>query len=129
METLMSTQKTQFDKISQDASTVARDAAEACSRSSNMFWKGCESLMKTCMAMTQDCVEKQSSFVKKAMSSKTLNEFTEIQNEAAQENFNDIMSSATKVSEMCIKICTESFEPINDQISKTVKKATDAMAA
>lgn len=64
------------------------------------------------MAMAQDLIQKQST-LKKALSSKTLNEFTEIQNEAAQENFNDMMSGATKVSEICIKICTESFEPIN----------------
>ncbi len=125
----MSTQKNKFDKFSQDAGSVARDAAEACSRSGSVFWKGYESLVKTCMAMAQDSIEKQSTFFKKALSSKTLNEFTEIQNEAAQENFNDMMSGATKVSEICIKICTESFEPINDQISKSVRKASSSMAA
>lgn len=125
----MSTQKDQFEKITQDASAISRDAAEACSRSSTLFWKGCESLMKACMSLSQDCVEKQTSFFKKALSSKTLNEFTEAQNEAAQESFNDMMSGATKVSEICIKICTESLEPINDQISKTVKKASQSKAA
>ncbi|HRC26880.1 MAG TPA: phasin family protein [Alphaproteobacteria bacterium] len=125
----MSTQKNKFDKFSQDAGSATRDAAEAYSRSGNVFWKGYESLVKTCTAMAQDSIEKQSTFFKKALSSKTLNEFTEIQNEAAQENFNDMMSGATKVSEICIKICTESFEPINDQISKSVRKASSSMAA
>lgn len=125
----MTAQKDQFEKITQDASVVARDAAEACSRSGAAFWKGYESLMKTCLSLSQDCAEKQTSFFKKALSSKTLNEFTEAQNEAAQESFNDMMSSATKMSEICIKICTESFEPINDQISKSVKKASQSKAA
>lgn len=125
----MKTQLNKFEKISQDAGSVARDAAEACSRSSNIFWKGYESLFKTCLSMTQDMMEKQSSFVKRAMSSKTLNEFTEIQNEAAQENFNDLMSGATRVSEICIKLCTDSFQPINDQISKSARKASSSMAA
>lgn len=125
----MTTQKNKFEKISQDAGSVARDTAEACSRSSNIFWKGYESLFKTCLSMTQDMMEKQSSFVKRAMSSKTLNELTEIQNEAAQENFNDLMSGATRVSEICIKLCTDSFQPINDQITKSARKASSAMAA
>lgn len=129
MESLMNAQKAPFDKISQDAASTVRDCAEACSRSGSILWKGYENLMKACMSITQDCVEKQTALLKKALSSKTLHDFTEIQNEAAQENFNDIMSGTTKVSEMCIKICTESFEPINDQISKSVKKASENMAA
>lgn len=125
----MATQKNPFDKISQDAGAIGRETTEALSKASTLYQKNCETIMKACMSFTQDLIEKQTQYTKKALSSKTLNEFTELQSEAAQEGFNDFMTGATRISELCVKAATDCIEPINDQMNRTIRKATEAMAA
>ena len=66
---------------------------------------------------------------KEAMSSKTINEFAEVQNKIAQSNFDDFMAGATKLTEISTKLITESAEPVNAQIGKAIKKASESMAA
>jgi phasin family protein len=63
------------------------------------------------------------------MSSKTLNEWAETQNKIAQANLDDMMSAATKLSEMSVKLLSESAEPISEQMGKSIRKASEAMAA
>ena len=63
------------------------------------------------------------------MSSKTINEFAEIQNKIAQTSFDDFMSGATKISEIGVKVITESSEPVNAQVTRAIQKATESMAA
>jgi len=77
----------------------------------------------------QSSAEKQTKLMKEALSSKTLNEFTEVQNKIAQHNFDDFMSGATKISEQCVRVLTACSEPVNSQMSKVVKKATSSIAA
>lgn len=125
----MAPRKNTFDSFSQDASSLSRDATEAVSRASTIYQRNMEAIIKACMSFTQDTMEKQTQYAKKALSSKTLNEFTELQSEAAQESFNDFMANVTRISEMCVKAATDCFEPINDQVSKTMRKASQSMAA
>lgn len=125
----MASQKNPFDKFSQDAGVFGREASEAVSKASAIYQKNCETILKACMSFTQDTIEKQTQYAKKALSTKTLNEFTELQSEAAQESFNDFMTGATRISELCVKAATDCIEPINDQLGKTIRKASEAMAA
>jgi phasin family protein len=129
METLMNTQKNQFEKISADATEQARQASDILTKSGTVMMKGIEQIMKTCMGIAQTSSEKNAEAVKQLMACKTINEFTEIQNRLSQQNFDELMQNATKLSEICIKVCTEAFDPINDQFSKAIKKASDQMAA
>ena len=91
--------------------------------------KGMEEIMKVSMNQAQKTAEKNSQNVKKMMACKTVNEFTEAQTKAAQENFDEMMSSMTKISELSVKVAGECFAPVNDQINKTVKKASENIAA
>lgn len=113
----------QFDKIAQDASAIGQSSMEAAVKSSTLFFKGMEDIMKTCMEFAQDNAEKSSEAIKALMSCKTLNELTEKQSKFAQSSFDDCMAAATKISEMSVKVCTECMEPINDQMGKAMKKA------
>jgi phasin family protein len=88
-----------------------------------------EDIIKTCMEIAQESSEKTQSVAKTVMSCKTLNEFTDVQTRLAQASFDDFMSNATRISEKAVKLCTEVFEPINDQMGKTIKRATDNIAA
>ena len=128
METMMTKGKKQFEKLSQDANDFGRDGIEAFVKSSTIFAKGFEDLFRTSMALAQSSAEKQSQYIKEAMSSKTLNEFTEVQSKIAQANFDDFMASATKISEMSVKLLTEASEPLNAQATKTMQKASDLAA-
>ncbi len=129
METLMTNAPFQFDKMTQEAANMGQAQMEAAMKSSGTFMKGMEDMMKTCMEMMQDSTEKSTEAMKSMMACKTLNEYTEAQNKIAQASFDDFMAGATKLSEMSVKICTEACEPLNDQMTKAMKKASETMAA
>ena len=129
MEKIMTQSKTQFDTLTKDATELSRDHVEACIQSSTIFAKGCEDMMRTMMSLAQGAAERRGKYVKEALNSKTLNEWTEVQNKIAQANFDELMSSATKMTEMSVKVLNDSVEPINAQVTKGIQKATKSMAA
>ncbi len=129
METIMTQSKTQFDAFSKDATDASRESVEAIIKSSTIFAKGFEDIMRVSAELAQDAAEKQARYVKEAMSSKTLNEWSEAQSKIAQANFDDFVAGATKISEMGIKVLNEASKPVNDQVGKAVKKASKSVAA
>ncbi len=120
---------TQFDKIMKDTTEFGSQYSDACTKSTAIMMKGFEDIVGTVMSLAQSSAEKQAKFVKEAMGSKTINEFAEIQNKIVQTNFDDFMAGATKISEIGVKVLTDSSEPVNAEINKVVQKATKAMAA
>lgn len=129
LESALTNSQAQFEKISQDASEIGKSNMDAVSSSVNIMAQGCEQMFKTSMSLYQSLAEKQMKFMKNAMGKKTLNELTNEIQIASQDNFNELMSGMTTLSEQCIRTAMDCFEPINDQVSKNVKKANDAMAA
>jgi len=129
MEKIMSTSKNQFEKFKTEASVSGKQGLEACVKSGTVMAQGMEQYIKTIMAIAQSSAERQGESFKQLLSCKTLNEMTEAQNKIAQENFEEMMQAATKLSEISIKIATDVFEPISEEINKTVKKASDSLAA
>lgn len=111
-----------FENIAQDATAASREYFEAVTKSCNIFAKGYEGLVRTSIELSQSAAEKQAAFAKEAMSCKTLNEFTEIQNKVAKSNFDDFMTGFTKLSEISTKVLTEGAEPLSEQVNKTVQK-------
>ena len=129
MEKIMSNSKDKFEKIKSDATQSSRQGMEACVKSGTVMAQGMEQYFKTAIALVQSSAERQGEAFKQLLACKTLNEVTETQNRIAQENFEEMMQAATKLSEISIKIATEVFEPITEELNKNVKKATEAMAA
>lgn len=125
----MTQSKNQMDKLAHEAANASRENIEACIKSGSILMKGCEDIMRTAISIAQSSAEKQSRFIKEALGSKTLNEWAEVQNRIAQSNFDDFMSGATKISELSVKVLTQAVEPVNDQASKVIQKASSAMAA
>ena len=128
LETDMFKGNKQFEKIAQDAAVAGQDQVDAIVKWSTIFAKGMEDILKTCMEIAQESTEKSQSVAKTVMSCKTLNEFTDVQSRLAQASFDDFMTNATRISEKAVKLCTEVFEPINDQMGKTMKRASDLAA-
>ncbi len=129
MEIPMSKSNKSFEKIAQDASAMSQEQMDAFMKSSQIFAKGMEDMMKACMDMAQNSAAKSQEAAQELMACKTLNELTEAQTKLAQSSFDEFMTGATKMSEMGVKLATDAMEPINDQMSKTMKKASESMAA
>lgn len=129
LETDMFKGNKQFEKIAQDAAAAGQDQVDALVKSSTILAKGVEDILKTCMEIAQETTEKNQSVAKTVMACKTLNEFTDLQTRLAQASFDEFMTNATRISEKTVKLYTEAFEPINDQMGKAMKKASDAVAA
>ena len=125
----MTNQTFQFDQFTQDAAAQSRESVEAFVKSGEIFAKGFEGIMKTATSLVQDASEKQAAFARQLMGAKTLNEFAETQNKIAQENFDQFMAGATKISEMSVKVISEASEPLNTQATKAMEKMNKQMAA
>jgi len=120
MESVMSNYKDQYEKLTGGASASAKEVIEASVKSSQTFAKGAEKILKTLAELAQESSQRNAESMKALMASRTLNEFAEAQNKLAQQNFDEAMSTATKLSEMAIKLYTEAFEPINGQMTKAI---------
>jgi len=129
MEKIMSTSKNHFEKLKSEATTSGRQGMEACVKSGTLLAQGMEQYIKTLVSIAQSSAERQGEAFKALLACKTLNEVTETQNKIAQDNFEEMMQAATKLSEIGIKVATEVFEPITEEVSKNVKKASESMAA
>lgn len=129
MESIMTQNKAQYEKLTNEAASAGKENVEAILKSTNIWMKGTEDLFKTYLSLAQESAAKNSEAIKTLLGCKTLNELTEVQNKLAQESFDGFMAGATKLSELTVKLTTEALEPINDQVSKTIRKATDAVAA
>ncbi len=125
----MSKTQTQLDKFLKETNDFGSQYTDACTKSSAIFMKGCEEMFGAIFSIAQSTAEKQSKFAKEAMGVKTINEFAEVQNKIVQANFDDMVSGATKISEISTKLLTESAEPVNAQMTKVMKKASESMAA
>ena len=112
----------QFESIA----ASGKEQADAIAKSSAILAKGVEDILKTVMEIAQESTEKSQSVAKTVMSCKTLNEFMEVQTKLAQASFDDFMTNATRISEKAVKLGTEVFEPINDQMGKSMKRANAA---
>lgn len=129
MEPFMPNNSAQFDQFSNDAMQAIKEGNDAFTKSSNIMFKGFENYIKAFSNVVQETTDKSTAAFKEISQCKTLNEFTETQNVLAQKALEDLISNSTKLSELSVKICSESFEPINEHFTKTYKKASEKMAA
>jgi phasin family protein len=119
----------QMEKMTQDVAAMSQDQIDVLMKSSTILAKGMEDIMKTCIEIAQEAGEKGQTAAKTVMACKTLNELTDVQTRLAQTSFDEFMTYATRLSEKAVKVCTEAFEPLNDQMGRAMKRASDNMAA
>lgn len=128
MEMDMMKPNKQFEKLSQDATAMGQEQMDAMMKSTAIFQKGMEEIVKITTQIVQEAGEKNANATKSLMACKTLNELADVQSKLAQSSYDTFLSNATKLSELSVKLCTDSFAPINDQVGKAVKKASSAAA-
>jgi phasin family protein len=129
MESWMNKSQSQFDNFSKDQSAVLQETMQAYMKSGKIAAERMQEMMTTWTQMAQEMSERQAAAMQTMMACKTLPEVTEAQGQLAQKSFDDFMQTFTKMTEMTVKMATETMEPINDQMGKAIKKATDQMAA
>ena len=130
METMMNKNTSQFDqfeKIAQSTNDFSREGYEAFQKSMTILAQKSEEIVKIAVAIAQSSAERHQKLMQDAMTSKTLNEWADTQSKMAQASFDDFMSGATKISELGVKALTECSEPINQQMTKVMNQATDAV--
>jgi len=125
----MSKTSNPLDQLIKNSTEFGNQYSDACTKSSSILMKGLEDIIGTATSLIQSSTEKQNNFVKQVMSSKDINQFAEIQGKIVQENFDDLLSGLTKISELSIKVLSDSSEPLNAELNKAVKKATSSLAA
>lgn len=129
MESMMNKSQSQFDAFSKDQGAMVKQSMEAMMKSGKICAERMQEMMNMYMAYAQDASAKQADCMKTLMTCKTMNEMTEAQSKICQSSFDDMMQAMTKFTEMGVKFASEAMEPLNDQIGKAMKKATDNMAA
>jgi len=129
MEKTMTNTKPNFEKLGSDAAAQGKEGFDAFVKTSTLLAKGTEDIFKTYIALAQTSAEKSAEGVKALLGCKTIYELTETQNKLAQDSFESYVSNVTNLSELTMKVATDSFEPLNATITKTVKKATESVAA
>lgn len=128
METFM-TSNAHIDQFSKDALLSVKEGSEAFVKAGSLTMKGFETYLKTVSDLFQDTTEKHSEAVKDFMKCKTLNELTEKQNDLAQQAFDEMITNTAKLSELSVKICSDTLEPLNEHFTKTYKKVSSSLAA
>lgn len=118
-----------FQQYTNDLGAMGREQAEAFMQFSTKLAKGVDEIIRKSMDLAQKSAAKQSELIKIALSSKSLNEWQEAQNKLAKNSFDDFMTNATAISELSVRVLTESAEPLNAQVNKSIKKANEKMAA
>ena len=117
-----------FEKMSQDAANMSKETMEACQKSASILAKNSQDCMASYMSMMQSAAEKQGQLMKEMLGKKTINEMGETLQSASQASFNDMMQNMSKLSEQSIKAVMDSYEPLNSQVNKMVKKASNIAA-
>lgn len=126
MEEIMSNGKNPFGKMPEETAKLVKEGQEAIVESGRIYAKHMEGIAQFLTELAQESAEKNTEAFKCLWGCKTLQDLTEAQTKLAQENFDDFMASATKLSELSVKLATEAFEPLNDQFSKTLSKSMAA---
>lgn len=129
MEKIMTQSKTKFEKITCDMGSCSKEQMDALLESGNIFMKGYEDVMKAMVNLAQGTAERHSRAFKTLLGCRTVTELTETQNRLAQESFDDFMGGMTKLSEITVRVATDAFEPLNEQLGKSLRKATESVAA
>lgn len=100
-----------------EAQSFGKQNVEAWIASATAAQKGFEALSARTVAFQKEAVEKQVAAAKSLMTSKSVQEFVEKQNDFAKSSFEAYVAELTTVSELFQGVAKETFAPINDRVN------------
>ena len=120
--------ETQF-KAADEVAAFGKSNVEAFIQAGTIFFHGFEQIARTMVSLTQAHVESNMSTAKALISAKTLTELTDLQNAYSKSTFDHVVSEATQLSELAIKIANEAIEPISARVTATIEQMSKPVFA
>lgn len=109
-------------KSMQECQQIMQGFAEAQMKAANVAQSRWENMMKTCSCKAQNMNERSQAAAKALMGCKNISELTETQSRLVQESLEDMMSTASAMTEMCAKMAMDVAEPLTQQMSSAMGK-------
>lgn len=100
-----------------EASAFSKQNAEAWLASATAAQKGFESLSARTVAFQKDALEKHVAATKSLMTSKSVQEFVERQNDYAKSAFEAYVAELTTVSDLVAGMAKDTLQPINERVN------------
>jgi phasin family protein len=120
--------ETQF-KAADEVAAFGKSNVEAFIQAGTIFFHGFEQIARTMVSLTQAQVEANMTTAKALISAKTLTELTDLQNAYSKSTFDHVVSEATQLSELAIKITNEAIEPISARVTATIEQMSKPVFA
>lgn len=116
-------------KAADDMAAFSKATMDAFIQSGSILFHGLEELTRSIVGATQSQVESGMTAAKSLISAKTLTEFTDLQNAYAKSAFDSVLSEATKLSELALKVTTDAVEPLNARVSAAIEQLSKPILA
>ncbi|MGD9982272.1 MAG: phasin family protein [Hyphomonadaceae bacterium] len=100
-----------------EASAFGKQNVEAWVASATAAQKGFEALSARTIAFQKEALEKHVAATKSLLTSKSVQEFVEKQNEYAKGAFEAYVAEVTQVSELVQGLAKETLQPINERVN------------
>lgn len=100
-----------------EASAFGKDNFEALIASATATQKGFETLSARAVAFSKAAMESHVAATKSLMTSKSVQEFVEKQNEYAKSSFDAYVAEVTEAADLVAGLAKEAFKPINDRVT------------
>jgi phasin family protein len=100
-----------------EASAFGKQNVEAWVASAAVAQKGFEAIAARTVAFQKEAIEKNVAAAKSLMTSKSVQEFVEKQNDFAKSSFEAYVAEVTGVSELFQGVAKEALAPINDRVN------------
>ncbi len=102
---------------------------DAVTRASAVFTKGVEAFGQEVIAYAQSSVAQNVEAVKALTTAKTFKDAIELQTGFARTSFDRFLAESAKLSELSVKVATETVAPLQDRASVAAKKIWKPLAA
>jgi phasin family protein len=111
-----------------DFTAFSKANVEAFIMANQVFAKGIEEMSKEFMSLTQSSVESATAAAKAVFTAKSFKDVVDLNTVYTKTSFDKFVSNSTKLSEMGVKIATDSLAPVTARVNVAVEKMMKPVA-
>jgi phasin family protein len=115
-------QMDEMNKAAEEMNSFAKGNLEAVIASSQAAAKGFETLTKAATDYSKKSMEGMGESWKTLTSAKTPKDFFEVQTATAKSQYDAMITEASKMSELTLKVMADVFEPLSSRMSLAAEK-------
>lgn len=112
-----------------DMATLNKQGVEAFMKAGNIWAKGYEDLGKAYFSFAQEAAECSAEVAKAMMKAKTVQDVIDVQTDFAKKRFDHLVAEGTKMSEMSVKVATDTIQPLQQQLDSAVSTLVKPVGA